>query len=48
MMIQSVAFTSHSISILDRGRKGWQVVFGINVLSQDSTHPVYGRRRRSV
>lgn len=32
--------TSHSIAILDRGREGRQVVFGINVLSEDSTHPV--------
>lgn len=35
--------TSHSISILDRSGEGREVVFGINVLSQDSTHPICGR-----
>jgi hypothetical protein len=31
---------SHSIAVLDGGRERWKVVFGINVLSQDPTHPV--------
>lgn len=43
----SVVPTPHSITILDRSREGWQVVFGINVLSQDSTHPICGRRGRT-
>jgi len=38
--------TSHSITILDRGREGWQVVFGIYVLSKDSTHPICRERQR--
>lgn len=33
--------TPHSITILDRSRERRQVVFGINVLSQDSTHPIW-------
>lgn len=39
--------TSHSITVLDRSREGWQVVFGVNVLSQDSTHPICRRRGRT-
>ena len=38
--------TSHGITILDRGREGWQVVFGIYVLSKDSTHPICRERQR--
>ncbi len=40
------ALTSYSVAVFNGGRERRQVVFGINVLSQNSTHAVYESNAR--
>lgn len=47
LRVAVTARTSHSIAVLYGGREGREVVFGINVLSQDSTHPIWRRRKKN-
>lgn len=40
------ALTSYSVAVFNGGRERRQVVFGINVLSQNSTHAIYENNAR--